>query len=166
MFKRTFIVAGLLAGALATPVAAQDQGSPPPQAQVNGFSYAMISVTDMAKAKAFYLDLLGLKVAFEQVHGSPLGIGINRSGSPASAEFTLLLQQAPAGAASGPIAAPSAYTGPIGIWVTGIETYLARAQAAGVPIVRGLSSGGGAIRTIVLRDPDGLIVELLEAGRR
>ena len=163
MIRNTILTIGMLTAIMAAPAAAQGNKSEAVAVQTGGFSYATISVRDLERSKRFYRELLGLKIAFDRIHDSPLAIVMNKSGSQTSREFSLLLQQVTAGASRGPVAPSSDYAGPIGIWVTDIEDYLTRAKAAGVPVVRGLNDPGGAApRTIVLRDPDGLIVELLE----
>jgi catechol 2,3-dioxygenase-like lactoylglutathione lyase family enzyme len=133
-------------------------------AKVSSFGWTLLSVADLEASKVFYIDVLGMKLAHARIHDSPLGIGLNVSGGQTPGEPTLLIQQVAPGAVEGPITRASRDQPPIGLWVTGMDQILERAAKAKVEIVRPALPPGAPVRTVVLKDPDGVVVELLEAN--
>jgi len=162
MSKFRAVLLAVTLAALAQPSLAQQPAKP--EAKVSSFGWTLLSVADLEASKAFYIDVLGMKLAYARIHDSPLGIGVSASGGQAPGEPMLLIQQVAPGSAEGPIARGSRDQPPMGLWVTGMDQILERATKAKVEIVRAAGPRDAPVRTVVLKDPDGVVVELLEAN--
>jgi|SRR5690606_2936725 catechol 2,3-dioxygenase-like lactoylglutathione lyase family enzyme len=144
---------------------------------IRAVSHIAIAVRDMDRALAFYRDVLGLKVRFNGIeefpnlgklrpqrrHGAYLSLGDGPHDS-----FIVLDHRDNA------VDRPPLNVGDVGIhhfsfWVDDIDTIFARAQAAGTTVIiephdTGTENygepAGGTIRTTLMRDPDGNVVQL------
>ena len=152
--------AGLIAlsALLATaPVHAQEQRQP----IASGFSFLSLEVADMARARSFYVDALGMKPVFTvSKPGDPAEkIAFNFSGDRRSSEPLLILIHY-----ERPTATQNHSTGAkVGIRVSDSRSAALRIQKAGFPVVRvAAADEKGPVINSVVRDADGVIVELVE----
>ena len=145
---------------------------------VHSVSHVAVGVRDMDRSLAFYRDLIGLDVRFDDIEefgasdGHPAvrrrGAYLQWSDDP-HAPFIVLDQQISPGVDGD---AKELYERGIhhfGFWVDNVEDVATRARAADVPFVYGPADtdtstygekAGGTIRLLMLRDPDGNIVQL------
>jgi catechol 2,3-dioxygenase-like lactoylglutathione lyase family enzyme len=142
---------------------------------VNGISHINIGVTDLERSVPFYTDILGLEISvdreeiYEGINLHQHAVYLRWSDEPGSS-FVVLDQQLniePFGTA--PV---FHQTGPnhFGFWVRDVEAIVERARAAGMDVRLGehLHEGGaygdptgkGRVRSTVLHDPDGTIIQL------
>ena len=111
-----------------------------------GLAHMLLQVSDMKRAKRFYVDVLGFEVKPDAVplaDGRPLivtkqGLGLTGGGPGDSKQLDHFAFE-----------------------VRGVAELAKRARKARVPIVRGLGPGAYGL-TIYLADPDGNTVELFE----
>ena len=101
---------------------------------------AMLPVSDMAKAEAFYADILGFTKVFE--NGSPVGFMILKRDA---AELHLTLQPQH----------KAADFNVAHLLVDDAEALFARCQGAGLRIIKGLKDKDYGLRAFVFEDPDG-----------
>jgi catechol 2,3-dioxygenase-like lactoylglutathione lyase family enzyme len=145
---------------------------------VHSVSHVAVGVRDMDRSLAFYRDLIGLDVRndcieeFGASEGHPAvrrrGAYLQWSDDP-HAPFIVLDQQISPGVDG---EAKELYERGIhhfGFWVDNVEDVATRARAVDVPFVYGPADtdtstygepAGGTIRLLMLRDPDGNIVQL------
>ncbi|CAD7340974.1 MULTISPECIES: VOC family protein [unclassified Sphingobium] len=157
--KRVALI--LLSLLLASPGLAQ-QANP---ATASGLSFLSLEVADMARAKSFYVDGLGMKSVFTvSKPGDPAEkIAFNFSGDPRSSEPLLILIHH-----EKPDATQNRSTGAkVGIRVSDSRAVALRLQKAGFPVIRiAAADEKGPVINSVVRDPDGVIVELVELRTR
>ncbi|MEW5423525.1 bleomycin resistance protein [Amorphus sp. 3PC139-8] len=109
---------------------------------------ATVPVSDMARALAFYVDVLGFQKVFE--NGSPVGFVILRRDA---AELHLTLHRDHKG-------------GPFNVahmMVEDVDALHALCQENGVRIVKGLKDKDFGLRAFVLADPDGNRIDIGQA---
>lgn len=106
-----------------------------------------LAVTDMAKARAFYVDLLGFDVRFE--NGDPVGFMILKRDD---AELHLTLQ---------PGFTPEKFN-VAHLLVQGVETLHSIVQAQGCRIVKGMRDKNFGLRAFVFEDPFGNRIDVGE----
>ena len=154
--KRAAII-GLSALLATAPVYAQTQGQP----TISGFGFLSLEVADMARARSFYVDALGMKPVFTiSKPGDPAEkIAFNFSGDPRSSEPLLILIHY-----EKPKPTQNRSTGAkVGIRVSDSRAAALRVQKAGFPIVRiAAADEKGPVINNVVRDADGVIVELVQ----
>lgn len=154
--KRAAMIA-LSALLATTPVYAQTQG----QSAMSGFSFLSLEVADMARARSFYVDALGMKPVFTiSKPGDPAEkIAFNFSGDPRSSEPLLILIHY-----EKPKSTQNRSTGAkVGIRVSDSRAAALRVQKAGFPIVRiAAADEKGPVINSVVRDADDVIVELVQ----
>ena len=154
--KRCHLI--LMAMLLAPKIALAQPVSP---ATASGFSFLSLEVADMARARSFYVDGLGMKQVFTvSKPGDPAEkIAFNFSGDPKSAEPLLILIHY-----QKPDATQNHSTGAkVGIRVNNSRAAALKLQKAGFPIVRiAAEDAAGPVINSVVRDADGVIVELVE----
>lgn len=148
---------------------------------VHSVSHVAVGVRDMDRALTFYRDLIGLDVRFDDieefagVEGRPgvrrRGVYLRWSDDP-HAPFIVLDQQLARIVGVGEGAPKELYEPGIhhfGFWVDDVNDIAERARAAGVPFVYGPADtdtsaygepAGGTIRFLLLRDPDGNVVQV------
>jgi len=124
-------------------------------------SFVSLEVTDMARAKSFYVDTLGMKpiLTISKPTDPFQKIAYNFSGNPQSNETLLILihydhpkmdQNKSSGAK-------------IGLRVTDTRATAAKVRSAGYQVLSQPAAGAkGPVLNSVVRDPDGVIVELVE----
>lgn len=124
-------------------------------ASVVSYRHAGITVRDLARARRFYSDLLGLKEIPRPDLGFPgiwYGIGACQLHLMVPPEGHL------AGEPEGPFAGRVRH---LALGVEGWEALTARLRAEGVPFRESPSSPGGP-RRVFVKDPDGNVLELVE----
>jgi catechol 2,3-dioxygenase-like lactoylglutathione lyase family enzyme len=154
----------LTAAAAVIPAAsAQPTETASAQAWPQGLAFIILSVRDMAKTKAFYVDGLGLRITSPNAQRNPPFIAINGSGQPDLRETAIVLQQLDASGTKGPLGAASIVKGPVGIRVTNVDAVVAKLKSMGATIERPAfdSTEGDNMRKAFVLDPDGISVELL-----
>ena len=133
----------------------------PAQTAPSGFSFLSLEVADMARARSFYVDALGMKPAFTvSKPGDPAEkIAFNFSGDPRSSEPLLILIHY-----AKPNATQNRSTGAkVGIRVSDSRAAALRVQKAGFPVVRlAEENEKGPVINSVVKDADGVIVELVQ----
>lgn len=146
--------------------------------KIQNVSHIAVGVRDMDRSLVFYRDVLGLHVSLDTLEElPPIGDApaIQRRGvylrwrEGAHESFIVLDQQLSRPPFGEPAKTFQVGTHHWGLWVDEIEPFVARAEAAGVPIVVRPANGdtlaygepaGGVVRTAFLRDPDGNLVQL------
>lgn len=146
--------------------------------KIRNVSHIAVGVRDMDRSLAFYRDVLGLHVSLDAIEELPSIAGappLRRRGvylrwrEGADESFIVLDQQLSQAPFGEPPKTFQVGTHHWGLWVDDVEGMVARAEAAGVPIVVRPANGdtlaygepaGGTVRTAFLRDPDGNIVQL------
>jgi len=151
----------VLASALAlTPLSGYAQSSSP-SALTSGFGFVALQVADLARAEAFYVNALGFKeIGRVGKPSEPVEKAIlNLSGDPKSVGPVLILIHH-----AQPSPTQNRTTGTIiGFTVKDSAASAARVKDAGYTVVSQPRPGqGGAVLTSVVRDPDGVVVELVE----
>jgi glyoxylase I family protein len=159
---------------------------------VTGFSHLALGVADLDKSLEFYCGLLGLRLhtryryqdfarAGDEGNDNPEWDGAEQTRS-----FALVHVAPPAGGntaflsitdrARGDYVRPEMWNWGVhhfGVWVEDFDAVVARLRAAGTPIAVDISASdsynwamdaGQTIRTIVVRDPDGNMVQLDESA--
>ena len=146
--------------------------------KIQNVSHIAVGVRDMDRSLPFYRDVLGLHVSLDTIEELPSlgnsppskrrGVYLRwREGAHES--FIVLDQQLSRAPFGEPPQTFQVGTHHWGLWVDDVEGMVARAEAAGVPIVVRPATGdtlaygepaGGSVRTAFLRDPDGNIVQL------
>jgi catechol 2,3-dioxygenase-like lactoylglutathione lyase family enzyme len=106
---------------------------------------ANVETSDVEKAKAFYHDILGLRLVMD--HG-----WIRTYGS--DSKMTVQVSFASEGGSGTPVPDMS-------IEVDDIETALARVKKAGIPIEYGPQSEPWGVRRFYVRDPFGKLINIL-----
>ena len=154
--------------------------------RINGFSHLAIAVEDLDRSLHFYCDLLGLTL-FTRYRYKDFATDTDQGWDGADMErgFALVHVAPPPPNGQTPFLSITDQprgerTQPefwkwglhhFGVWVEGYDAVLARLEAAGVPIAApSLASDsfnwaqptGTQIRTFVVRDPDGNLVQLDE----
>ena len=132
----------------------------PAQTAPSGFSFLSLEVADMARARSFYVDALGMKPAFTvSKPGDPAEkIAFNFSSDPRSSEPLLILIHY-----AKPTATQNQSTGAkVGIRVSDSRAAALRVQQAGFPVVRLAADEKGPVINSVVKDADGVIVELVQ----
>lgn len=162
MTRRGGMIAAIALVAM-TPGAAAAQAPAPASAQVqaSGFSFLSLEVADMARARSFYVDAIGMKPVFKvSKPGDPFEkVAFNFSGDPKSSEPLLILIHN-----DNPTADQNRSSGAkVGLRVTDSRAIAARVRDAGFPLVKmAAADEKGPVINSVVRDPDGVIVELVE----
>jgi len=146
--------------------------------KIKNVSHIAVGVRDMDRSLAFYRDVLGLHVSLDAIEELPSIAGsppIRRRGvylrwrEGADESFIVLDQQLAQAPFGEPPKTFQVGTHHWGLWVDDVEGMVARAEAAGVPILVRPANGdtlaygepaGGTVRTAFLRDPDGNVVQL------
>lgn len=108
-----------------------------------------LPVSDVARASAFYADLLDLEVGMDQAW-----VGTVVAPHAPSVQLTVL-----AGDATGPLDPV------ISIGVDDVDAVYARAVAAGVEIVQPSTDERWGVRRFFFRDPDGNVVNVITHRR-
>lgn len=145
---------------------------------VHSVSHVAVGVRDMDRALGFYRDLIGLPVAFDDieefagVEGRPgftrRGVYLRWSDDP-HAPFIVLDQQLSRDVNGAPKELFEPGIHHFGFWVDDVEAIAERARATGVDFVYGPAdtdttaygeAAGGTIRFLLLRDPDGNVVQV------
>jgi lactoylglutathione lyase len=118
-------------------------------------SYAIIFVSDMQRAIAFYRDVIGLPLKFESPHWTEF----------ATEGATIALHQSDAeGSRENPLEVPSGRCRP-GISVPDLEAFHARMESLKVPCVQLPKDVFGA-RIAQYLDPDGLGISVSQERKR
>ena len=117
-------------------------------------NYAIVFVSDMARAVAFYRDVLGLPLRFESPHWTEF--------ASEGATLALHLADAPAAAAGSP-ALPAGSCHP-GLSVPDLDAFHARMVANGVACLQTPREAFGS-RIAQYADPDGLAISVSEEHR-
>jgi len=122
---------------------------------VVSYLHAGITVKDLARARRFYSELLGLKEIARPDLGFPgiwYGIG--------ACQLHLMVppEGRPAGEPEGPFAGRVRH---LALGVEGWEALTARLKAEGVPLRESPPASGGP-RRVFVKDPDGNVLELVE----
>lgn len=151
------VSAGILCLGLTGPTQAFAAANPP----LSSFSFVSLETADLAKAEAFYTGVLGFKraIALTPADGPVVKVGYNFSGDVNSGEPLLILihyvspkpeQNHSSGAK-------------IGFRVPDLKAVMDRVHAAGTVIMSEAKKRSDVpISQAVVRDPDGVIVELVE----
>jgi len=145
---------------------------------VHSVSHVAVGVRDMDRSLTFYRDLIGLDVRFDDIEefGSAedlpavrrRGVYLRWSDDP-HAPFIVLDQQLTRDVEGVPKEMYEPGIHHFGFWVDDVNGVVERARATDVPIVYGPADtdtsmygepAGGTIRLVLLRDPDGNIVQL------
>lgn len=151
------LIFGLAALAASLPVSLHAQ----PQPLGSGFSFVSLEVANMARARSFYVDALGMKpiVTISKPTDPFEKIGLNFSGDTRSGEPLLILIHY-----KNPDSSQNHSSGSkIGIRVDDSRAAAARLRDAGFQLVKmAAPDAKGPSITSVVRDPDGVIVELVE----
>jgi catechol 2,3-dioxygenase-like lactoylglutathione lyase family enzyme len=160
-----------------------------PGAEIHGISHVSIGVTDLARSRAFYEGVLGLRVVLDREERYSVatlpelaadGGGLDRvvrqralylrwSEEPGG-PFVVLTQQLERSPFGAPAVVHQTGTNHFGFSVSDLDAVLERARAAGLEVENptGTWEGGyygapgGTARTILLHDPDGAVVQLDE----
>jgi catechol 2,3-dioxygenase-like lactoylglutathione lyase family enzyme len=171
----TFCFVSLTTGA-AVVTLAQTTSQDEPKPQIRSLSHAIHAVEDLDTTLAFYRDVFGLKgtpqdfpnPAVPQLTNAPgVTLRLSMMRLPGSMLFELThfkgLERKPARAA---------YTDPgaasIVLYVRDLDTAVANAKKANAPIVTTggepveITTASGQARSIILRDPDGFFVQVVE----
>jgi catechol 2,3-dioxygenase-like lactoylglutathione lyase family enzyme len=124
-------------------------------------SFVSIEVADMARAKSFYVDTLGMKpiMTISKPGDSFQKIAYNFSGNPRANETLLILIHH-----DHPRADQNKSSGAkIGFSVADTRAMAAKVRSAGFEVVGvPAADAKGPVLNSVVRDPDGVIVELVE----
>lgn len=143
---------------------------------VQGVFHPAISVPDMAEAVAYYRDLLGLRVTFDDHHdpaaiSALFGVADPRMhavvvGCPDGSEIELVEWEQPRGRPMVPREARDAGILSVNLRVTGIEAILERLAGAGYASSSGIVPqtlpDGGVIKVAVCPAPGGVTIILVE----
>ena len=124
-------------------------------AAVVSYLHAGITVSNLAQARRFYSDLLGLKEIPRPDLGFP---GIWYSIGACQLHLMVPPEGRPAGEPEGPFAGRVRH---LALGIEGWEALTARLKAEGVPLRESLPAPGGA-RRVFVKDPDGNALELVE----
>ena len=142
---------------------------------VRNLSHVAAGVRDMDRSLPFYRDVIGLAVHFDGIEdfgGDPptrrRGVYLRWSDDP-HAPFVVLDQQLSTTSEGVTKDLYEVGIHHFGFWAEDLDAIAARAATAGAPVVYGPSDvdtalyaepPGGTIRLLILRDPDGNIVQL------
>jgi catechol 2,3-dioxygenase-like lactoylglutathione lyase family enzyme len=144
---------------------------------VHNLSHVAVGVRDMDRSLRFYRDVIGLDVRFdgiEEFGGEPpvrrRGVYLRWADDP-HAPFLVLDEQLTEGRArdASPKQLYDVGVHHFGFWVDDVDGIAARAADADAAVVYGPSDvdtamyaepPGGTIRLLILRDPDGNVVQL------
>ena len=143
---------------------------------VQGVFHAAISVPDMTHAVAYYRDLLGLRVTFDDHHdpaaiSALFGVPDPRMhavvvGCPDGSEIELVEWEQPRGRPIVPREPRDAGILSVNLRVTGIEDLVARLAAGGYPSSSGIVPqtlpDGGVIKVAICPAPGGVTIILVE----
>ena len=135
-----------------------------PVMMTQGMMFSGIEVPDMDKAKAFYIDTLGLKIALQIGRpGDPVHeLALTFSGNPASGEtmFFLVHHTNWTSKQNHTIGAKVAFR------VRDLADMIERVRKAGYKVLSNprAAPGGQGITVASVQDPNGLLVELLQVG--
>ncbi len=124
-------------------------------ASVVSYLHAGITVRDLARARRFYSDLLGLKEIARPDLGFP---GIWYSIGACQLHLMVPPEERPAGEPEGPFAGRVRH---LALAVVGWETLTARLKVEGVSLREPAPVPGGP-RRVFVKDPDGNVLELVE----
>lgn len=154
--------------------------------RINGFSHLAIAVEDLDASLRFYCDLLGLKLFVRYKYEEFARGDGGWDGGAAKRSFALVHVAPPEPGTRTPFLSitdqprgdrpkqPEFWNWGIhhfGVWVEDYDAVVARLEEAGVPIAAPTISSdsynwamptGQQIRTVVVRDPDGNLVQLDE----
>ena len=144
---------------------------------VRGVSHVAIGVRDMDAALPFYLDVLGLRVDFDDIEEFGDGkerpktrrraVYLHHTDDPASA-FLVLDQQLTRELSGGAAELFQVGIHHFGLWVDDVDAIVERGIKAGFPPLRPPSNAdtiaygeppGGVIRTVFFKDPEGNVVQ-------
>jgi catechol 2,3-dioxygenase-like lactoylglutathione lyase family enzyme len=135
--------------------------TPQAQAGAPSFGFVSLEVGDMARARAFYVDALGMKPVYTiSKPTDPFEkIAFNFSGDARSSEPLLILIHY-----AHPTLVQNRSSGAkLGIRVTDSRAAAERVRAAGFPIVHEAAADAkGPVINSIVRDADGVIVERVE----
>jgi catechol 2,3-dioxygenase-like lactoylglutathione lyase family enzyme len=139
---------------------------------VQGVSHVAIGVRDMDRSMAFYRDVLGLRVDFDDIevmgNGSKRRGVYLRYGDDPRDTFIVLDQQIETGTFGQPATLFQVGVHHFGLWVDDVEAIAKRAEAAGCEItsaprdvdtIKYGEAPGGTIRFLFVLDPDGNTVQ-------
>lgn len=145
---------------LASPLQAQQKPAAPIPA-APAFGFVALQVSDLDAAKKFYIDAVGMKqAAVLSRPGDPTQkIGLNFTGDPATGgTLLILIHHADAGPSQPKLAGPI-----VGILVPDTHAAAARVRAGGFQVLKEPAADAkGPYLTTLVRDPDGVLVELSE----
>ncbi len=142
---------------------------------VTNVSHIAIAVRDMDRALAFWTDLVGLHITLDTIEEFAMSDRPMRRRAvylrerEGAHESFLVLDQPCEGAAPGDVKAMFD-TGihHVGFWVDDIEDIAERTRASGTPIIAGPATTdslrygeapGSSVRTLLVRDPDGNVIQ-------
>jgi catechol 2,3-dioxygenase-like lactoylglutathione lyase family enzyme len=145
-----------------------------------GVSHIAIGVSDMEQSLAFYRDALGMEVSVDRVEISGGAHPKNRRACylrwtrGATSSYVVLDQHLDRSAFGSPAALFQLGVHHVSFLTPDIEAVIKRAQAAGVEVwnegqpgvrdglANGEPDGDHVVKTIIMRDPDGTIVQFDE----
>jgi catechol 2,3-dioxygenase-like lactoylglutathione lyase family enzyme len=145
---------------------------------IHNVSHVAIGVRDMDRTLRFYCDVIGLEVRFdgiEEFRGTDGKPGVKRRGAylrwsdDPHAPFLVLDERQDLEAPGGSKDLYDVGIHHFGFWVADVNAIVERARADGVEFVYGPSDSdtstfgepaGGTIRFVLMRDPEGNIVQL------
>jgi len=149
---------------------------------IHNVSHVAVGVRDMDPMLAFYRDVIGLEVRFDDteqfggVEGQPVvrrrGVYLRWSDDP-HAPFLVLDQQLTRPISGEPKVLYQTGIHHFGFWVDDVDAIASRARAGGHEVIYGPSDAdtsayaeppGGTIRLLLLRDPEGNIVQADQRG--
>jgi len=156
---------------LAAPAMVSAQSAPvapaapmAPVMMTQGMMFAGIEVPDMDKAKAFYIDTIGLKIALQiGQQGSAVNeVALTYSGNAATGETMFFLVHH----ANGTAAQNHTIGAKVAFRVNDLNATIERVRKAGYKVLREpkAAPGGQGIIVASVSDPNGLLVELMQVG--
>jgi catechol 2,3-dioxygenase-like lactoylglutathione lyase family enzyme len=147
---------------------------------IHNVSHVAIGVRDMDRSLRFYRDIIGLEVrqdAIEEFGGVEGEAGVKRRGvylrwsDDPNAPFLVLDERQDMQASGGPKDLYDFGIHHFGFWVDDVNAIADKARAGGVEFIYGPSDAdtstyaepeGGTIRLLLIRDPEGNVVQLDE----
>jgi len=131
---------------------------------ISGIAHIGIRVHDLARARAFYENVLGFRFAVGPVGPEPVAILHHPSGI----EINLILNAASSSAANILMDVPEKHAGytHVALSVRDVDEAKARLEEAGITITEGPITFPGGARAIFIRDPDRNVIELNQPAAR
>ena len=130
------------------------------QAEPSGFSFVALEVADVARAEAFYVGTLGMKrlMTISKPTDTYQKYAYGFAGTPPTNPVLILIHY------DHPTADQNRSSGAkLGLRVSDARAAGLKAQAAGFAVIRVASADAkGPVTASVVRDPDGVVVELVQ----